>query len=36
MGIIELTVRTEEIIEISGELKSAKYEVLVSEVKKNS
>ena len=35
MAIIELTVPTEERIEISGELKRAKYEVLVSEGRKN-
>ena len=35
MAIIELTVPTEERIEIAGELKRAKYEVLVSEGRRN-
>ena len=33
--IIELTVPTEERIEVSGELKRTKYEVLISEGRKN-
>ena len=35
MAIIELTVPTEDMIEISGEFKRSKYEVLVTEGKKN-
>ena len=35
MAIIEFTVPTEEKIEIFGELKRVKYEVLVSEGRKN-
>ena len=35
MAIIELTVPTEERIEISGEIKRSKYEILVSEGRKN-
>ena len=35
MAIIELTVPTEDRIEIAGELKQAKYEVLISEGKKS-
>ena len=36
MAIIELTAPTEERIEISGELKRAKYEVSVTKGKRNS
>ena len=36
MHIIELTVPTEERIEVSGELKRTKYEVLISEGKRNN
>ena len=35
MYIIELTVPTEERIEVSGELKRTKYEVLISEGRRN-
>ena len=35
MAIIELTVPTEDRVEISGEIKRAKYEILVSEGRKN-
>ena len=35
LGIIELTVPTEERIEISGELKRLKYEEIAQEAKKN-
>ena len=35
MAIIELAVPTEDVIEISGEFKRSKYEVLVTEEKKN-
>ena len=35
MVLIELTVPTEERIEISGELKRAKYECIITEGKKN-